>query len=113
MEKSANAFIGEVNGDAEPRLLDEPALHFVDCLHVQRPREIVRGVRQVAFPAGVAVHVFVDVADAVLPSGVFPFLRGQFVFQHARETVERGHLSRLFFHCHAAEQVGDAGIVGK
>ena len=112
VQEAADALVGEVHRDAEAGSFDEPALHFVDRAGVLRPGQVVVRVGEVVGPAGVAVDVLVDVADAVLPDGGVPGGRGQFVRQDARKAIERGELRGFLFDCHAAEQVGDAVLDG-
>src|SRR3990172_9262363 len=66
VEQTANAFVGEIRGNAEARLLDEEALHFVNRARVERVRQVVLRIGEIVVPAGVAVRLLLNVADAVL-----------------------------------------------
>ena len=110
VQETANALVGEIDGNAEARLFDEPPLYFVERAGVEGPRQIVHRVGEVVGPAGVAVDVFVDVADAVFPERSLPGSGGQLVLGDAREAIPGDHLRGLFLQAHAREQVGDAGV---
>ena len=107
VQQSADALVGEIHRHAEPRAFDEPALHLVEGAHMLRPRKIEFRVGQASALAGVAVQVFVDVADAVLPKRLLPRWRRQFVLRHPREPIPCGHLRGLFLQRHAREQIRD------
>ena len=105
---AADAFVAEVDRDAQPGLFDEEALHLV---HRPDMAADVGGVRQHAALVPAVVHL-VDVADAVLPQRPLPCPGRQRVFQHAAVAVQRGHLRGLLVGVHLREQVGDARVDG-
>ena len=110
--QSADPLVGEIHRDAEPRLLDEPALDGVDRAGVDGERIGERALLPFHGPAVAvyAVQVLIDVADAVLPDGVFPGRRRQFVRKHARVPVQRRELAALFLERHPREQIVDAPV---
>ena len=111
VHEAADALVGEIGGDAETGLLDEEALHLVQGAGVQGIRQIVfRQRKGAAVDPGVAVHVLVNVADAVLPERRLPRLGRQLILEHAGKAVERHHLRGLFLKGHAREEVGDARL---
>jgi hypothetical protein len=65
--EAAHALVGEIDGNAEARLLDEPALDGVEGVDGGGGRLVVGRLR--VFPDAV-VHL-VDVGEAVFPNGVF------------------------------------------
>ena len=109
---AADAFVGEVYGDAQARLFDEETLHFVQGPGVARGRPYILVVRGRQTPLAEAVQVLVDGADAVFPQRLFPFGCGQVVLQHALVAVEGHHLTGFLVECHLAEQVLDACVDG-
>ena len=109
---AADAFVGEVHGDAQARLFYEEALHFVQGPGVARGRPYVFVVRRRQAPLAEAVQVLVDGADAVLPQRLLPFGGGQVVLQYALVAVEGYHLAGLFVERHLSQQVFDACVDG-
>ena len=103
--QAVDALVGELRGDAQPGLLDEPALDRV--LRLDVARVVGDQMRRRAQALAHAVEHLVDVGDAVLPDLVLPLRGGQRVAQHAAVAVERGQLAALLFEGHAAEQVLD------
>jgi hypothetical protein len=112
--QAANAFVGEIDRNAETRLLDEPALDLIDRIrmHGMRVGESAFRNLQTGAAAIDAIQVFIDVADAVFPDRAFPFCGWQFVRKHARVAVQRRKLTRLLVERHLRQQVVDALIDG-
>ena len=108
MQQAADALVGHVRRHPETRLLDEEPLDVVQRPCVQRIRQRVFRLFEIVRPTRVAVHLLVDVADAVLPKRRRPFFRRQLVLQHPRKSVERDHLRRLLVDVHPRHQVGHA-----
>jgi len=106
MTHAADAFVGEIDRDAQPCFFDEPTLDFVQDV-------AVIDVFDVFIKVPDAVAVFVDIADAVFPDAGFPFLGGTRVFEDAFETVDGAHLCGFFIHVHLPQQIGDAFIDGQ
>lgn len=79
---TANAFVGEIDRNAQPRLFDEKTLYFIDGPGVSRCRSYVRIVGGRESPLPETVQMFVDGPHSVFPEAVFPFRSGQIVFQH-------------------------------
>ena len=104
--QTVDAFVGELHGNAQPGLLDEPPLDRVLGFDVSRV--VGDQMRRRAQAFAHAVEHLVDVGDAVFPDLVFPPFGGQRVAQHAAVAVERGQLAALFLEGHLAEQVLDA-----
>ena len=110
VHQAADAFTSEIRRDAQARLLDKKLLHLVLGTHMLRPRQVVLRARQRLCHALVAVGVFVNVPDTILPEIGLPRGRGQLVLQHTRIAIERHHLRSLFLQRHAPQQIGDARL---
>src|SRR5947209_8932733 len=104
--QSAYAFVGEIGGDAQARVLDEEALHLV------HGPDVLFGIGRVdAFRAFVApaIQVLVHVGDAGLPNLFLPLRRRQLVLQNPAVAVQSSRLTGLLLQGHLREEVFDAG----
>ena len=54
-----------------------------------------------------SVAMFVDIADAVFPNLLFPFLGRARVLENSFVTIDRSHLSGFFFDGHLTDQIGN------
>ena len=105
---AADALVGEVHGNPQAGLFNEPLLHLVE-----REGHVMGGPDPGVFLRIVedAVVHLVDVGDAVLPDLVFPLRGGQRVIERAAfVAVEGGQLTGFLLQRHLGKEVLDPGV---
>ena len=90
-----DTLVGEIHGDAQPCLLDEPPLDGLPVAHA-----VHIGERQFGFEWPYPIGLLVDIGDAVFPNRLFPCCRGSGVPQHASGAIEGSQLTGFLFECH-------------
>ena len=106
MTNAADAFVREIDGDAEPSFFDEPTLNKVQEFGMFFVTNMLKFTSN-------SIAMFVDITDAVLPNFLFPFFSWTRILENSFVTIDRSHLSRFFFDGHLADQIGNAILDGK
>ena len=99
------ALVGELHGDSETGVLDEPSLHGVEGLHMIR--EGIDIVLEAAGALADSVQMFVYVGQTVLPDFPLPTVARKRILQDTPGTVQGYKLAGLFLESHAPEKVLD------
>ena len=105
MVQPVYALVGELHGDSETGVLNEPPLHGVEGLHMIR--EGIDIVLEAAGALADSVQMFVYVGQTVLPDFGFPTVTGESIAQNPSGTVQGYELAGLFLESHAPEKVLD------
>ena len=109
MTNTSDAFICEVDGNAQPGFLDEPALDLVE-----RYRMLRRWPNVFTFwllpPARNAVDVLVNVGKAVLPEFFLSLSSREIVFHDPLISIERDELTRLLVEVHMSDKIINARV---
>ena len=98
MIEPMDTLVGKFNGNAKASFFYEPALNLVergDMICV-RKNFISMGFKGSPDP----VKFLVDIGNTVFPYTLFSFGRRFCLGENPARSVERGHLTRLFFKCH-------------
>jgi hypothetical protein len=95
---SADAFVDKIDWNAKTSFFNKPPLNRVEQFGMLFVINVLKLVTD-------SIAMFVDIADAILPNSLLPFLRWSRVFENSLITIDRSHLTRLFVHGHLADQI--------
>src|ERR1041385_251212 len=108
--QTAQTLIGKIDGNAEPRLLNEEALHFI-----HGPYVLAYVGRMDTLPVWPnTIQVLIDVGDAIFPQALLPFRSRQFIFQRrfhsgsaSADAIQSCRLTSLLLEIHLPQQILD------